>query len=589
MLPNIINTSTNFSCPLSPGVQFKVVEPSNFKLKDSNSLILTKNAILTMIVPSICPLIPPSPAVPTPPCTFVPSSAWFNFSTTAKVNGSFVLTQNSFITCVRPLGVANVGVNKLIPQICKLKHNVVVIPPVVIPTISTSVTNPTQTATTSSGSNSKNTSNDNNSTQTTDTNNSNKSTDTNASSKDNIKIVNSTTQPQNDSDDKKKDVADHEYMVCDYKNCDKTDDCDYYNASLEIINSSSHLRSNFQRDRVAEFAKVDTNFQQVSQNKTLFSDAAHHLISVHNCFTTKNDDNSLKYGNLIRLANFFEYDINSAINCILLPTYNTSTNSETRSAESKSINSFDGMSLSKAQWHSGGHSYTIDSETNQNILNDKIVLSKGFNKGVGFTNYKEYTNLELDDILKHYSENSSTCLLKNTTQRKNTFINKMDTLSRKIEKHLNDFANDPKYSFPFYVSRVAVEYAFNVPKASKIILIHNKNSNTYVSKFRLERFKTNNFSVNAIEKGSEAITSDEAFVSFCENIHYFFIDSSTNFIMPFSTVDDVKTFSQTVTLNELSPLEFINSTQNSILTFIQSNSVDYVAPAKSISYRLKKL
>ncbi|AOY74683.1 PAAR-like protein [Clostridium formicaceticum] len=170
--------------------------------------------------------------------------------------------------------------------------------------------------------------------------------------------------------------------------------------------------------------------------------ASHHIIPVNEVYN--------KFSDLVAITVKAGYDINSPANGLPLPTpiganpykvYEengeliTLNFGELEKSERKTI-AFKYMRELGLQWHSGGHSYTL----NEDYLHQSYT--------------KEVTKLinELEIDLYH----SNLCLQQ--TDKRELIVSEMNKISDKIKKKLLSFKT-PKISRPFYVSKLAADFA----------------------------------------------------------------------------------------------------------------------------------
>ena len=179
--------------------------------------------------------------------------------------------------------------------------------------------------------------------------------------------------------------------------------------------------------------------------------AKHHLISAMQCFA--------KVRRLVRMASMVAYDINDPPNGIALPTVaNNITYTVggkgpakygTFSEPEKTTIAFAVMDQALAQWHVGHHAFTVEipvdwaEEANESDLGHEV-------------SYDQSVIKELLDILVECTR-SPLCM---EEDENSTLKEEMDGLSERIKKKLDKFgANAPRQSAPFYVSRMAHDYA----------------------------------------------------------------------------------------------------------------------------------
>ncbi len=312
-------------------------------------------------------------------------------------------------------------------------------------------------------------------------------------------------------------------LFCPYnENNEACQNCEYPRSATTVDNNSKTLRDNYLKHIANENNRdeVDKHFLKV-QDKFKFQ--AHHIISGNQIFKP--------HVELVRLANFCGYDINNALNCIMLAA---NEDDYGQRAGGKSASAYDTMSLSKIQWHVGGHSYKFSQDEEQRIKTQiRFYTKTNFNAPI--QNYVQLVSAELDKIETALT-NSCTC--RNSPQAKRGLITRLNNLSQKIKMKLGAFTEKPQKSFPYYVSKEAYFYAFNLPRTAKIILVTRAGSDFLFEKFRAERFDevltsdsgkklifnpkgTKNFSLDTRE-------SKIACIEFCDNVEFFILAGGFN-------------------------------------------------------------
>ncbi len=324
-------------------------------------------------------------------------------------------------------------------------------------------------------------------------------------------------------------------LFCPYdENNEKCKNCTYPRTPATIDNNSAILRKNYLA-YIADANNRDSvdNYFLTVQDK--FNYQAHHLISGNQIFAPmKKRSDGVKINRrakLVRLANFCGYDINNAQNCIML----VANSSNTDKIINKSVSAYDTMSLSKIQWHVGGHSYKFSAEELQNIKTQINFYTKKISAAPP-QNYVQLVSAELDKI---ETALASAPICRNTTQAKQGLITRLNNLSKKIKLQLGAFKEKPQKSFPYYVSKEAYLFAFNLPRTAKIILIRRAGQIFLFEKFRAERFgevltsgegKTLIF--NSKEEKNFPLDTREnkiACIEFCDNVEYFILAEGVNF------------------------------------------------------------
>lgn len=323
------------------------------------------------------------------------------------------------------------------------------------------------------------------------------------------------------------DNLEEKYLICDYQSCEKKESCAYYQAEITVQNDSQKLRRNYYNDQEFQeeceryFRKEQSGNEKLAPN--LFGNQAHHMISGNQCFMEKNAETSaLKFGVLVRLANFFGYDINQSTNCILLPSPVEDTVKDSTALQDSA---FDVMLAMGAQWHSGGHAYQLDTISQENIANyyrkhPEKYKNTGNSKII--SNYKELVCGELEKLVsRKYSRKQ--CLLKDSRKKKEVFFKEMNLISAKIKGFLDKFSQSPTDSYPFFVSHYAVSYAYNIPSVTKIIVLYTRDKKTIAQKCHLTRYKKDNQEV-VVSLSEEHIVKDFVeFVRFCRNFVFFIV------------------------------------------------------------------
>lgn len=325
-------------------------------------------------------------------------------------------------------------------------------------------------------------------------------------------------------------------LFCPYNENDaKCQNCEYPRTPTTIDNNSAKLRENYLAHIVDENNRdeVDKHFLKV-QDKFKFQ--AHHLISGNQIFApikkAKDGRKINRRAKLVRLANFCGYDINNAQNCIMLVMYGKNYGEQ---AGGKSGGAYDTMSLAKIQWHVGGHSYKFSPEETKKIQAQIRFYTKK-NSAAPILNYVQAVSAELDKI---QAELATSIVCRNSPAQKNSLIARLNKLSAEIKEKLGAFTEKPQKSFPFYVSKEAYTYAFNLPQTAKIILIRRARGKFLFEKFRAERFSevlTSDSGKKLIfnPKGAKNFSLDTRenvidCIAFCDNIEFFILAKNVDF------------------------------------------------------------
>lgn len=322
-------------------------------------------------------------------------------------------------------------------------------------------------------------------------------------------------------------TKDYAYAVCGYKTCSRRDECEYLKAQYELSpetldNASIQLRKNSPEKENIYNNKCNPLMEE-TQSK--WGNQAHHIISIRQIFA--------KFPELVKLAYFYGYDINSKENCIFLPS--VFKNYEINEQQYKTAQAYEVMSVSGMQWHSGGHSYKISKDDFNNISDEKRNLLRC---------YEEVVTEEVKKlIIPYYFRDKSCCRYdkKDSSSKKakaERFISRMNYVADKVYKKLDSFS-EPKTSFPFFVSKLSMQYAYNAPRSGKFIYIEEIGSNIVFTKYKYTKNKKDDNNIILSEKGEFKELNDlNSLIIFCENVKYFFVRSDL-YNLPFKELSEV--------------------------------------------------
>ncbi|MGK3992645.1 hypothetical protein [Sorangium sp. So ce1024] len=183
-----------------------------------------------------------------------------------------------------------------------------------------------------------------------------------------------------------------------------------------------------------------------------YTTAKHHLISALQCYA--------RVRRLVRMASMVGYDVNDPPNGIGLPTiaknitYTVGTVGPqaygTFSDADKQTIAFDVMDKALAQWHVGHHGFEIEIAADSADEHDS--------NDVGHTvSYDTVVIKKLLQIAYRWVKNS---ICEKDVDSSADLIQEMNRLSADIKGNLDQFgAEKPWRSSPFYVSKLAFEYA----------------------------------------------------------------------------------------------------------------------------------
>lgn len=239
------------------------------------------------------------------------------------------------------------------------------------------------------------------------------------------------------------DIQEVEYALCDYKNCSKANECEYLKAAhtLKETNESKNatvLRNNMGKDAFDLYAGDCAAIATTLYGRYMYSIAHHHIVPANQCFKT--------FAEIVKLANYYGYDINKAENGISLPTMNTEYDKQPFELRKKIA--FQAMALLGRQWHKGGHKYTCKISAEIDSLLPRP-----------FKHYKDAVDAELTSFRIRLNDDVR-CRSENFDQQAAEFIRAMDHICERIAKKLRRFEDDPQKAYPCFISKLAFFYAY---------------------------------------------------------------------------------------------------------------------------------
>lgn len=518
----VLTESDVFCCSVNPAVQFRATQPDKTikKMTSSNSCVLTDRAILMMSQPGQCPKSLSPAGVPLPcPCVTFPPGSWKKASERLTINSGSVLVKDSYVMCPQA-GKIKVTIPR--ENNIEIKsHSVSMGMPsgVSVGSVSTAATVSASpivpSATVEKTENKK-------------LDELNKPKMPVKKKEQSVKLPQQTekTLKQQQSittiavvepNQKSREIPNYQYALCDYKNCPEWQTCEYLKApdsADSIKNSAATLGKNYKEQYLEQYTayEEETKRRNAESREGNWSTAKHHIISGKQIFAA--------HPYLVKLANYYRYDINCAENCILLPTTHSF---EGKEGLCKQANGYVAMSYMKQQWHVGGHSYTMDRETIFNI--DNYLEKTSVNNIVFYKNYVEAVEHEINILEAKYKKPS--CRKKDYASKQKRFIDGMNQISARVGQKLLDFRSSPKKSFPYYVSKEAVHYAFDVPNRKKFIIIYQKQQKRTQSriltavKMVVTRYRKDDNRIFFANDAEYEITDAVGFVKFSENVRYF--------------------------------------------------------------------
>lgn len=422
-----LNKNSKFKCGNGNAVWFSP-QNGDFKVKINGAEALLSDCRLNLIGgsrPGQCNLVPdPSTGAPGP-CTAVMISGSWNNTTNMKVGGKGVLNSDCSISC--PAGGS---IKPFAPTI-----------------MSINVDDAAKTQQADIGQISNEDSSENSTSKTTASNHESEGTteakDGNSTVDNKGNDVENTTSSDEQAQEEDEGVQEVEYALCDYKNCSKAKECEYLKAAhtLKETNESKNaavLKQNMGKDTFDLYAGDCAAIATSLYGSYMYSVAHHHIIPANQCFKC--------FAEIVKLANYYNYDINKAENGISLPTMNAGYDGQ--AFELKKDIAFQAMKALRRQWHKGGHSYSckISAELDS-------VLPKPFK------HYKDAVDQELTSFSIKLNDEMR-CRAENYEQQAADFTRTMDHICERIAKKLRRFEDDPQKSYPCFISKIAFYYAF---------------------------------------------------------------------------------------------------------------------------------
>ena len=560
-----LNDKTVFRCSLTPSVTFKVSENTHNKMKSAVGKILTENTMLTGV--GVCPNLGPGP------CAYVPTGSWSNTSSKITINLCNTLTEHSCIYCSIG-GKITAVTGDLKVYITRSGSMDAMNNP--LPKIGDALGGSMESMT-------KPSSPLENTVPAENEEIIKLSTDVPMSDKaviDEEKKV----SPENVNEDEAAEevIPEYPYALCDYKNCSEWKNCEYLKADYSagsVNNNSDELERNYKRaysEKYDEYCRISKEMNRESSEGN-WGKAAHHIISGNQIFAL--------HPYLVKLANYYGYNINNENNCILLPSTNKFESNE---VIMKRANAFVAMNYMKQQWHVGGHSYTMDSNTIEKMMeylektsSDNIFL---------YRNYIEAVEHEINILESRYSKLS--CRKNNYEEKKKKFIDNMNRISDKVGTKLLSFRDNPKNSLPYYVSNEAVRYAFDVPHNFIIIyrdIIHGKEQRIAV-KMKVKRYAKNDYRVLFSNNSEFIFGGAREFIEFSGNVRYF-ICLDDAFVFPWK-IDPRREYIMADINITGSIDDYCRLSENRIIAFTEgrkNTEPPYEPPTKIIRQRIKEM
>lgn len=433
--------------------------------------------------------------------------------------------------------------------------------------------------------------------------------------------------------DEKKDEIYRKYANCRYKECKERNDCPYYTALHVVDNKSAVLRENFEEENniITEYLKEQEK-AITKQRKGIWTNAAHHLICGNEVFLapksssepifTKDDSYDVKmqkrldidiiFGELVKLSQFAGYDINHIKNGILLPTTYKAEDEKlltdtdySKGDVEKRADAYEVMSIMKKQWHVGPHHYKINKEELHYFKENSGILQKNSSmllSNTGGCLFPQYEDVVKDMLRKLYITYYSKprCWKKWQDTDKKLLIKRLNKISEEVRGALNKFKEDPRASYPCYVSKATILYAFDLPKSDSIVVIYySLGGKKIAARYRVERFNKNDnrIVIKIVSKNPVFLLDyyDENnlqnvidFIEFCRNTRFFYLEHGLPFHLPFYDMNDSHIVHKFYLKDEKRRIDhYLNEYANDVVSVLQSkNFSEYVTDGVMIEKRI---
>ena len=341
--------------------------------------------------------------------------------------------------------------------------------------------------------------------------------------------------------------------------------CYWDNQNIEFKNDASLLRVNMKNSNSISYSKevdyIKSKYKELMGLKYDIDSGiyvAHHLISGNQIFR--------KFPIIVKKALASDYDINNEKNGILLPTLSKQIRKRLKFENRKVPVAFEVMQKVKKQWHLGGHSYKIDFDKSDNSITLK--------------NYVDSVS-ELMINLEISWENLN-CKERTKTQD-NRINNDLNSLSLKIAKHLNRFSVNPKYSYPFYVSKVAMMYAFNIEENINFVAFEVLETNQIVA--IIFKYKKKNRQLTVKREAKIPLNNPISFIKFVANIKTFvtYNNRLCKSYKPFKELEE------SIYIDKYPKETLFNSIKRNVFTIIEKAKNNSFSTRDLIRARIKEL
>ncbi len=371
--------------------------------------------------------------------------------------------------------------------------------------------------------------------------------------------------------------------LCAYSNCEKSSSCQYVNTS-ELLSFSSQKPSQLLRSNSIE--KYNKYYEMVSEKMKKYQiswdEQAHHMISVK--------DGYAEFPILVKLGNYFGYDINCQENCCFLPAFERKEGFGKYTEHLKKARAYDVMKASGMQWHVSHHDRLV--QVPDPILIKYPELQNAAQDG-GLKTYKDLIVEKLRIFMQECQQRFETiCISENYEEHQAWFLKKMHGLSREIEERLHAFKQRGRNSFPYFVSPEAFRFAYEIPRSGKVILIYKTQTQWVLQRYQfkntvrdpdiqLDLTENERFSI-AERHRPETVRS---IILNCENVSCFLVrDDTHSFKLPFSYHVHMQYISQ----SDCSEFSIKNHFAAMLAELSELGEDEYISPQLMKKERLKE-
>lgn len=259
----------------------------------------------------------------------------------------------------------------------------------------------------------------------------------------NVSVIDEKSSDDRSDEEEKDEFIEEKYALCDYKNCSRANECKYLKTAhtLKETNESKNaaeLKFNMGKDSFDLYAGDCGEIATTLYGNYMYSIAHHHIVPANQCFKP--------FAEIVKLANYYNYNINKAENGISLPTMNVGYDKQAFELRKKIA--FNAMEVLGRQWHKGGHKYSC----NISAEVDSILTRP-------FKHYKDAVDQELTSFSIQLNEEIK-CRAENYAQQAADFTRTMDHICERIAKKLRKFEDNPKKAYPCFISKLAFYYAY---------------------------------------------------------------------------------------------------------------------------------